>query len=371
MSSAKGTTNTVKPVVKKTMDKKKRNIIIAVVIAVVALAVVGVIVGVTVANWEEYQQLAADRETVATCNGYEIPYEELRFVTMFYKDMMEGKYGADIWDDPVKAEEHREELEKLVLENLNENYVILSTCRELSIPTDSKEVDRYVDSQMDELRDSFDGNKEYKEWLNEHWMTEHYMRFSIGISYLESAIYYTLLDNDMYRYSQKNIADFLDYVETSGDYVRTIHVYIENEDGEDPAANLSQAKKISEELRAVESFSVRRSLMSEYIGSKYNDDLQSITGDGYYFTRGEMDEDYENAAFDLAVGEVSEPVVCSGGNFVIMRLELDEEYIVKNCQTLLNNYHSVALGIYEDQFRSQCVIEFNEYGKSIDLVAMQ
>ena len=111
--------------------------------------------------------------------------------------------------------------------------------------------------------------------------------------------------------------------------------------------------------------------MSEYIGSKYNDDLQSITGDGYYFTRGEMDEDYENAAFDLAIGEVSEPVVCRGGNFIIMRLELDTDYIVKNCQTLLNNYHSVALGIYEDQFRSQCVIEFNEYGKSIDLVAMK
>ena len=363
--------NQKKSVPQKTVNKKKRNITIAVVISAVVLAVIGIIVGVTVANWDDYQQLAADRETVATCNGYEIPYEELRFVTMFYKDMLKGKYGSDIWNDPAKAEEHREELEKLVLENLNENYVILSTCRELSIPTDSKEIDRYVDSQMDELRDSFDGSKEYKEWLQEHWMTEHYLRFSIGISYLESAIYYTLLDNDLYKYGQDNIADFLDYVETSGDYVRTIHIYIENAEGEDPAANLAQAQKISDELRAAEGFASRRALMSEYIGSKYNDDLQSITGDGYYFTRGEMDEDYEKASFDLAIGEVSEPVVCSGGNFVIMRLELETDYIAKNCQTLLNNYHSVALGIYEDQFRPQCVVQFNDYGKSIDLVTME
>ena len=111
--------------------------------------------------------------------------------------------------------------------------------------------------------------------------------------------------------------------------------------------------------------------MSEYIGSKYNDDLQSVSGDGYYFTKREMDEAYETASFALAVGEVSEPVVCSGGNFVIMRLTPEEEYIVKNAQSLLNNYHSVCLGIYEDQFRPQCVVEFNEYGKSIDLLTIK
>jgi hypothetical protein len=115
----------------------------------------------------------------------------------------------------------------------------------------------------------------------------------------------------------------------------------------------------------------RRELMSDYIGSSINDDLLTVTGDGYYFTRGEMDKAYEDASFDLAMGEVSQPVVCSGGNFVIMRLELEADYIAKNCQTLLNNYHSVALGIYEDQFRPQCTVQFNDYGKSIDLVTME
>ena len=47
------------------------------------------------------------------------------------------------------------------------------------------------------------------------------------------------------------------------------------------------------------------------------------------------------------------------------------ELLQKNAQTLLNNYHSVALGMYEDQYRDKCVVEFNDYGKSIDLVAMK
>ena len=84
-----------------------------------------------------------------------------------------------------------------------------------------------------------------------------------------------------------------------------------------------------------------------------------------------MDEDYEYAAFALEIDGVSDPVVCSGGNFIIMRLAPEENYIIKNCQTLLNNYHSVAVGIYEEQFREDCRVVFNEYGASIDLVAMK
>jgi parvulin-like peptidyl-prolyl isomerase len=175
----------------------------------------------------------------------------------------------------------------------------------------------------------------------------------------------------MFAYSTKNMADFRDYVETSGDYVRTIHVFIENVEGEDPAENLARAQEISNALRSVVDLTERRELMSEYIGSAVNDDLQSISGDGYYFTRGEMDEAYEDAAFGLEIGEASEPFVCKGGSFVIMRLALEEEYIIKNAQNLLNNYHSVALGIYEDQFRPDCVVSFNEYGETFDLVAMK
>ena len=160
-------------------------------------------------------------------------------------------------------------------------------------------------------------------------------------------------------------------MEFSGNYIRTIHVYIENVEGEDPAENLAKARDISNALRDLSDFQDRLALMNEYIGSSVNDDFQSISGDGYYFTRGEMDEDYEQVAFGLEIGEVSEPVVCSGGNFVIMRLTPEEDYIVKNSQNLLNNYHSVALGIYEEQFRPDCVVQFNEYGQSIDLVTLE
>ena len=369
--------NNVKPQPKKGqpqkagMSKKKKTVTIVVVIALVVALIAGIVAAVVLSNWEEYKQYAADRKTVATCNGFEIPYEELCFVTMFYKDSMELTYGEGIWDDPATAEQYRAELETLVAENLSKNYLVLSACRNLGIKTEGAEIDKYVDSEMKQLRQAFDSQKEYEEWLAEHWMTEHYMRFSLGVSYLESAIYYTLLDNGMFRYTLDNAADFRDYVENSGDYVRTIHVYIENVEGEDPAKNLAEARKISDALRAEADPQARRELMSSYIGSAVNDDLLAVTGDGYYFTRGEMDEAYEEASFGLAFGEVSEPVVCSGGNFVIMRLYPDEEYIKNHVSELLDNYHGVAVGLYEEQFREDCKVFFNEYGKSIDILSLQ
>ncbi len=363
--------NNQRTVSQKPASKKKKTIITVVTIAVLAAVMIGVLAAVTVSNWDEYQQLSANRKTVATCNGYEIPYEELRFVTLFYKDALADKYGSDIWSDPAKAEEHRAELEALVQEKINENYIVLTACRDLSIPTKSKDIDAYVDEQMKALRAEFTSTKEYEEWLAENWMTENYMRFSIGVNYLESAVHYTLLDNDLYTFRYDNIADFKEYVENSGNYVRTIHVYIENVEGEEPAENLAKAQDISNALRDVSNFNDRLYLMSEYIGSAVNDDLLSISGDGYYFTQGEMVEEYERAAFGLEIGDVSEPVVCSGGNFVIMRLSPERSYIDKHGETLLENYHGVALGLYVEQFRPECTVSFNEYGQSIDLVALQ
>lgn len=359
-----------RPTTGRNVSKKKKTTLI-VCMSVAMTLVVGIIVALAIAGNEERKQLAADKKTVATCNGYDIPYEELRFLTMFYKDALEEKYGDGIWEDPATTEQYRAELESMVMENLNENYVVLTTCKELSIPTESKEMDKYVDEQIEALRAEFLSRDEYEDWLAENWMTERYLRFSIGISYLENAIHLTLRDNNLYAFRYDNIEEFKNYVLNSPNYVRTVHVYIENADGEDPAANLARATEISNELRDMDEYQDRFAAMNEAIGSKDNDDYYSVSGEGYYFTQGEMDEDYERASFALEIGEVSEPIVCSGGNFVIMRLAPEESYIEKNATTLLDNYHGVALGMYEDTFRDQCVVKLNEYGESIDLTAIK
>ena len=70
---------------------------------------------------------AKNRKAVATSGEYEIPYEQLRFVTMTYKMELDARYGdgndenGTIWDDAETAEEHRAELEELGWSTFREN----------------------------------------------------------------------------------------------------------------------------------------------------------------------------------------------------------------------------------------------------------
>ena len=355
------------------MEKKKKHRVKPwIIVLVIVLAVLVIAATVVAVNYNTWKQAAANRKTVALCNGYEIPYEELRFVTLLYKNQLAGQYGDDIWDDPAVAETYREQLETLVKENLNQNYVVLSAAKQLGIETSGSTVDNYIDQQIEALKDECGSKKAYKKYLAENGMTERYLRFTLSVGFVESAIHYTLLDNDFYEFRyEDNVNAFIEHVLTSGEYVRTLHVYIENVEGEDPTANLAMAQEISDKLQAAKTVAERRELLSEYIGSEINDDLLTVTGDGYYFMRGEMVEDYENASFDLAIGEASEPVACSGGYFVIMRLEPDETYVQNNARKLMDSYYGVCLSNYIEEFRERCDVFFSEYGQTIDLVSIE
>ncbi len=355
---------------KKETSPKKKRIATIVGLSLLGASLVGLVAWLVISNVDEYKQYKAERRTVAVCNGYDIPYEELRFVTMYYKDYLEETHGKGIWDDPASAETYREELSNLVTKNLNQNYIILSACRQLGISTDSKDIDNQIDEDIEALKEELAAEGiEYEDFLQENSMTDHYCRFTLTVNLLTSAIHETMLDQGLYRFSSKNVNDFMEYVETDDSYVRVIHIYIENREGDDPAENLAEAQRISDELQAISDFDKRLEHMRTGIETSH--DYSDASGNGYYFTRGEMNEIYEEAAFSLEVGEVSDPIVCSGGNFILMRLEREEDYIAQNVTTLLNNYYGVELGRYIDQFSTLCEVAYTDYGKTVDLVTME
>ena len=318
----------------------------------------------------------ADRENqrvIGESGGFDVLYEELRFVTLLVKDAMAGEYGADIWKNADTAEQSRAELEERVMDKLRANYMVLATCAAYGISTDSKEADNYVDRQIDQLITQECGGKtgKYKDYLKEHNLTDHYQRFALRVSYLESVLYYTLEAGKHFAYTAENIDEFVEFVLESPDYARTIHVFLRNDEGESPEQNLAEAKKITQALRAVSGTEQRQDVMNGYIGSALNDDLSMVSKDGYYFTRGEMDEIYEQNTFALQVGEVSDPFLCGNGYYVIMRLAPEAGYAMQNSSTLLKYYQSAQMGLLEESRAEACRVVLNEYGQSIDLVAME
>ena len=315
-----------------------------------------------------------EMRVVGKCDEYDIYYEELRFVTQTYKNTLEQKYGKGIWDDAQTAEKYRAELESLVLENLKANYAILTGCKNLFIDINSKEIDQYVQEQIEELvntdveQGGFGGDFDaYLAWLAENDLTDNYLRFIYRVDYLESTMYYAIIDAGIFEYSNKNYSEFLDYVLEGKDYARTIHVYIPIEDRQKQQEYYNTAKAIADELAACGDDNARYSIMCRHIGSAVNKDL-TITEMGYYFTYNEMGEEYENASFALDVYQTSGVVEYGDGYYVIMRMPIEELDVLMYGDQLLQYYQSAQMGAYEDGIKDNMTIELNEYGKSLDLL---
>mgnify|MGYP002519598256 CR=1 FL=1 len=79
--------------------------------------------------------------------------------------------------------------------------------------------------------------------------------------------------------------------------------------------------------------------------------------DGYYVTRGNFHEEFEDTAFSLEIGEVSGIIKTDAGLSIIKRYEKDAAYIEKNADSLASDYIEGLYNIALDKYSSTLVIE--------------
>ena len=108
-----------------------------------------------------------------------------------------------------------------------------------------------------------------------------------------------------------------------------------------------------------------------------NEDVLDISGDGYYITRGTMNEKYEEAAFSLEIGGVSEVIETLGENnrgdvvsayYVIQRFELDQNYIDKHFYDLQDEYYSAVIYTDMNEIKKDLSFTPNEFYEGLDLL---
>lgn len=294
---------------------------------------------------------------VGTVDEYEVLYEELRFVTLMYRTQLENQYGKGIWSNPDTAEQYRGELEELVMRNITANYAVLTLCRAVGITPDAGEIQTAVADYIDDLVAEIGGRAAYKAALSEQGLTDSFLRFTVAVDYCQNELYYSYTqDLGLIETDEDVIYDYI----MDGNFIRTVHVYIQNDEGDDIEKNRAAAEDVHRRLTEGES-------INKIIGSSVNEDFDLTTTNGYCFTRGEMITAYEDAAFALEVGSFSDVVETSTGFYVIKRLPLEADYVMKNLVTLMNQYQFSLLNKFIDDRQAELVFEFNEYGAGLDL----
>ena len=358
-------------------DKMKRKISWLLIAAVFLSAVLSLVGCGGAGTLIKIDPTSEEARVIGKIGDHEVLYDELRYITLTYKEQLKNKYGEDIFDSAENAAPYKDELASLVYSSITANYGVLALADKNGITLDDEWVRDYCNLKMEEIAaqitlmvvdknttDDDDSeytptnkevNEEYAKQIKEVYLTDRYIRFVYSVDgCVEMLVKKYVEDGKIF----KNDNDIEAYIKNN--FCRTLHVYIRNDDGESIEENRAKAEIVLDELNSGKSF-------NSMVGSKYNDDLMTTTVNGHYFAEGEMEKAYEEAAFGLEVGAYSGIVETPDGFYIIRRLPLEDDYINDYFETLKSQYQYAAVNKDINAERDALSLVLNDFGKTLEL----
>lgn len=258
----------------------------------------------------------APKDAIAKVNGDNIPKTEFDKNFGMYKKVYEEQFGEDIMSkDAGNGMTFEEAIKEQVLEKLIMEKIILNYAKKNEITVTDEEVNEQISSYKEVLGDE----EKYKTFLTENNMTEEYFKEGIKKEMIMDKYRVNYIDGLEIdeEEAKKHFEEYKDnYVK-----VRASHILVETEE---------EAKTILGKINNGEDF-------HELAGKESIDTGTAVKGgDLGYFGKGKMVPEFDEVAFSLKPGEVSDIV------------QSDYGYHIIKVEERLENYEDVKDDVMED-----------------------
>ncbi|MCT4565963.1 MAG: peptidylprolyl isomerase [Maledivibacter sp.] len=235
-----------------------------------------------------------DENVVAKVNDKEIDHETFKKNFSIVEKRYTELYTENIWSQEIEGKTVLEIVRDQVLEKLIIEELIKEEIAKKEIAIEDTEIEETYNSFKERLEEDEELKKFYEENNLDEKFVKEQIRMDALVDEYEKSLYEELGLNDQEK---------LD--ELTKNYVVQVsakHILVENEES---------AKELITKIKAGEDFTELAKENSKDPSVKENN------GDLGYFSRGMMVPQFEQAAFSMEVGDISEPVKTNYGYHII------------------------------------------------------
>jgi len=254
---------------------------------------------------------SAPEDVVATVNGEEIGRQEFEQLLNYFRYQY-SQQGMQVQGAQLQ------QLQAMVLESLIDNELMYQIAEENGYGPSDKE----LNEELQKTKEQFADESAYQQALNQQGMSEQELKQELAkqmtkVQFEENKFgdQITVDSSEVSAYYEENPEQF-----EQPEQVRASHILIQVEEDAseaDKAAAKEKLQAAKERIANGEEFSAVAREVSEGPSSERGGDLN-------YFGRGQMVPEFEKAAFNMEVGEVSDIVETSFGFHLIKLTDYKE-----------------------------------------------
>lgn len=240
-----------------------------------------------------------NKTVVAKISGVEIKKEEFNRIFDIFKVQYEQQYGTEIWDQEYEGRKFGEVSREKLLDMMIDEKLQLKKAEELAITVSDEE----LNNEIENAKKYFDTEEKFNEFLKGQGIDQEYLKDSykreLTIKKLTDKLTenISVTDQEIEAYYNTHQDEFVS--------VKASHILLDTRE---------EAEKILQRVKTGEDFAKLAKECSKDPTAKEN------SGDLDYFRRGDVVEPFEEAAFALKPGEISEIVQTDFG-FHIIKVE--------------------------------------------------